>query len=35
MRTWFRKRFVWATVEQACDLKPLHWHQRSFRWLGL
>ncbi len=30
MKKWFRKRFVWATVEQACG-EPLYWYQKLFR----
>ena len=29
-----RRALVWADVDQACELKSLHWHQRFFRWLG-
>ena len=33
IRQRLRRALVWADVDQACELKPLHWYQRIFRWI--
>jgi len=33
-RRWLQKHLTWADVDQACELKPLRWYQKLFRWIG-